>query len=268
MRGRAWFMILAIACVGVPTQAQQGGGGHGGEGQHGGGGCGDVFGDLVHILRDAGTGQPILQRRWIEMPKELAGYGWGYCPIPVDQDGVELAFGPLSCEVAEEDAERVVELDYFGRLNGGRTKERNNRMHFNEVVSTIASDEVGLVKTEETGRLRFGYECRVNPAGKRVCTDWEVVDSPMESMGLFTRLMKYGHLQTDPEEEDPWAHGDPAQGTRYHPALSHEDWAKFPRSLRHLLPMQGDAEACFPLLADGEGRGSLGSACHRSRRAR
>ena len=27
------------------------------------GGCGDVFGDLIHIKRDPTTGQPILQKR-------------------------------------------------------------------------------------------------------------------------------------------------------------------------------------------------------------
>jgi hypothetical protein len=60
-----------------------GGGGHEG----GGGGCGDVFGDLIHILRDEQTGQPIFAQRWIELPKEIPGYGWGYCPIAVDEDG-------------------------------------------------------------------------------------------------------------------------------------------------------------------------------------
>ncbi len=44
------------------------------------------------------------------------------------------------------------------------------------------------------------------------------VDSPMESMGLYTRLIKYGHLQTDPTQEDEWHHGDPKLPEQYHPA--------------------------------------------------
>ena len=97
-------------------------------GSGGGGGCGDVFGELIHISRDV-TGQPILARRWVELPKEEPGYGWGYCTIAVDASGEELGFADLSCDVAEEDLLRVVEVNYFGRLNGGRTKERDNRMH-------------------------------------------------------------------------------------------------------------------------------------------
>ena len=36
------------------------------------------------------------------MPKGEPGYGWGYCPIAVDEDGEELGFAPLSCDVAED----------------------------------------------------------------------------------------------------------------------------------------------------------------------
>ena len=128
---------LAIVMVPAPLALAQGHGGGGGGGHGGGGGCGDVFGDLIHLLRDEVTGQPILAQRWIEMPKELPGYGWGYCPIAVDEFGNELGFAPLSCDVAVADLERVVETDYFGRHNGGRTKERNHRMHFNEVISSL-----------------------------------------------------------------------------------------------------------------------------------
>jgi len=247
--GSFMVFLAAAAMVALPVAAQE----HGGGG--GGGGCGDVFGDLVHVLRDADTGQPILQKRFIEMPKELPGYGWGYCTVPVDENGEELGFAPYSCDIAEADIDRAVEVDYFGRLNGGRTKERNNRMHFNEVISTIAGDDVGQVRTDETGRLMLGYECALNAGGQIVCTEWAVVDSPMENMGLYVRLMKYGHFQTDPEELDPWFHGDPALGPQYHPALDYDDWTKFHSSVRHLLPRGGDAESCFPLGEDGVTRG-------------
>jgi hypothetical protein len=247
MRKGLLCLVAGLAIVMVPPSpaVAQGHGGGGG----GGGGCGDVFGDLIHIKRDAVTGQPILAQRWIEMPKEIPGYGWGYCPIAVDAEGIELGFAPLSCDVAEEDLERVEEVDYFGRLNGGRTKERNHRMHFNEVVSSIkAAEGVGM---DETGRLALGYGCTANSVGRVLrCDEWAVIDSPMESMALYTRLMKYGHFQTDPMEVDQWAHGDPALGTQYHPALGPEDWLKFTRGVRHLLPGNGNA-ACFDEALEG-----------------
>jgi hypothetical protein len=245
-KGRVCLVAgLAVALIPPPLVAQDHGGGGGG-----GGGCGDVFGDLIHILRDEATGQPILQKRWVEMPKELSGYGWGYCTVAVDAAGNELAFAPLSCDVAEEDLARVVEVDYFGRLNGGRTKERNNRMHFNEVLSSIK--DAGYVKEGPAGRLTLGYECAENAGGVPLCAEWSTVDSPMESMGLYSRLMKYGHFQTDPRELDLWRAGDPKLPEQYHPALGPEDYAKFHESARHLLPSVSDPWDCF-FDANGDG---------------
>ena len=201
----------------------------------GGGGCGDVFGDLIHIQRHAATGQPILQKRWVEVKD---GHDWGYCPIPLDATGKEIGFAPDSCDPADPDA--VVEVDYFGRLNGGRTKERNSRMHFDEVIANIKL--AGMVKQDETGRLKLGYDCQTNRAGEvSGCSTWSTIDSPMASLALYTRLMKYGHLQTDPAEVDIWAHGDPAAGIQTHLALDAGDWKKFHQSVRHLLP----ARDCF-----------------------
>ena len=67
----------------APSPAQE----HG----DGGVGCGDVFGDLIDVLRDATTGQPILQKRWVELPKETRGYGWGYCKIAIEKTGTSSA---------------------------------------------------------------------------------------------------------------------------------------------------------------------------------
>jgi hypothetical protein len=63
----------------------------------------------------------------------------------------------------------------------------------------------------------------------------------MENLALYTRLMKYGHFQTDPAEQDTSAHGDPTTLPQYHPALEAADWAKFQPSVRHLLPQNGAA---------------------------
>lgn len=229
-----WMMLIVTTFLllsTTPAIAQD----HGG----GGIGCGDVFGDLIHVLRDVETGQPILQKRWVEMPAEEPGYGWGYCVIAVDEHGEELGFAPLSCDVNEDDLDEVVEVNYFGRLNGGRTKERNHRMHFNEVISNIKAAD--LVQQDPTGRLMMGFDCK--DVGMPPCDEWSTVDSPMESMALYKQLMKYGHLATDPYEIDTWAHGDPKLGTQFHPALSAEDFEKFPNNLSFLLPDNGSNSA-------------------------
>ena len=74
--------LAAIVLFAVPARAQ--------ETTHG-----DVFGDLVHILRDPATGQPILQKRTILLPGDIPGIG--YCPIPIDSTGEEIPFLADSC---------------------------------------------------------------------------------------------------------------------------------------------------------------------------
>jgi len=49
-------LTLSILVTSAPARAQHGGG------ESGGSGCGDLFGDLVHVLRAPVTGQPILQK--------------------------------------------------------------------------------------------------------------------------------------------------------------------------------------------------------------
>jgi hypothetical protein len=249
-------MLAAVLLLpAAPAIAQD----HGGGG--GGGGCGDVFGDLIHIVRDELTGQPILARRFVELPKEVPGYGWGYCKMALDAGtGSVIPFLPYSCDLdldpdldGVEDYE-VTEVDYFGRLSGGRTKEKNHRMHLDEVISTIKMAEA-VSQEPATGRLMMGFSCEWQQNGSlKKCDEWDVVDSPMESMALYTRLMKYGHLQTNPQELDIWAHGDPKGVPPFHPALDPDDWAKFQPGVRHLLPGGGEA-GCYTDDYPGVGNG-------------
>ena len=235
-----WMVCLALLATVVsagPGLAQDPGG------EPGGSGCGDVFGDLVEIQRDAVSGVPILAQRWIELPRELPGYGWGYCPIAVDAAGNQIPFLPLTCD--PDPAFDAVEVDYFGRLSAGRTKERNIRMHFDEVVSSIKA--AGIVKLDPGGRLMLGTAC-TGKGQTLVCASWATIDSPQENLALYHRVTKYGHIQTDPAEIDLSSHGDPAAPTQYHPALGPEDWVKLRGHLRWLLPepnMRADTGACF-----------------------
>jgi hypothetical protein len=231
--------VLAASFVIPAPAAGQSGGGRGGGGGGGGGGTvdyGDLFGDLVHIMRDPTTGQPILQKRMIEYPMDVLD--WGYCPIFVDVYGAEVPFTPLSCEVDAAFVDRLVEVDYFGRLSGARAGERNLRMHFDEVIVKI--QEAEAVDRDGGGRLKMGTGCL--PDGS--CAEWTTVDAPFENLGFYHRLMKYGHIQTDPAEIDTSAHGDPEAGTVYHPALRAADWAKFRGPLTALLPRTSVTE-CF-----------------------
>jgi hypothetical protein len=66
----------------------------------------------------------------------------------------------------------------------------------------------------------------------------------MENMAMYNRVLKYGHIQTDPLEEDIDSHGDPEAGIVYHPALAAEDWAKFRGHTLTLLP-RPSASQCF-----------------------
>lgn len=235
-------MIVGVACsvavaASAPAVAQHGGGGEGG-----GSGCGDLFGDLVHVLRNAETGQPIVEKRWVLGPQDV--YLWAYCPVALTAGGEEIPFLPESCDL--DPSYDAVEVDYFGRLSGGRTKERNIRMHFDEVISKIKSSQ--WVGRDAGGRLTTASGCTVDPDGEATlsgCT-WKVIDSPQENLALYQRILKYGHLQTDPLEEDLDAHGDPALPTQYHPALSGDDWDKFLEPVTSLLPAKHtDLDACF-----------------------
>jgi hypothetical protein len=204
---------------------------------------GDIFGDLYHIKRDATTGQPILQKRWIEYPGDE--FDWGYCVIPVDVLGNEIPFVPLSCEVDPESSAAVVEVDYFGRLSMGRSKESNLRMHFDEVITKINGAQI--IDRDPSGRFKVATNCEVvgNVPVPATCT-WKLVDSPGENLAMYWRLLRYGHFQTDPLEEDTSPGGDPAAGTVYRPALTQADYAKFSGVMQALLPVPpAQAASCF-----------------------
>ena len=123
--------LMIAALVAAPAMAQHEGGGESG----GSSGCGDVLGDLIHILRSGH--RPADPGAAMGQCSRSGGYGWDYCPIAVDKNGQPIPFVALSCDPYDPTGTAVVPVDYFGRLSGGRTKERNSRMHFNEVISNI-----------------------------------------------------------------------------------------------------------------------------------
>lgn len=229
---KALFAALLFTIGSMSAHAQDHGSGSG---------CGDLFGDLIHILRDPATGVPILQKRSVLGAQDVRA--WAYCPIAVDAAGVELGFLPDSCDV-DPGTGTVVAVDYFGRLSAGRTKQRNIRMHFDEVVDKIKTSQA--VWRDATGRLTLGINCVGTIGPEAADCEWTAIDSPLENLAIYHHLVKYGHIQTDPAEVDTWAHGDPALPTQYHPALEAADYAKFVGVTRALLPVSVEAAAsCF-----------------------
>lgn len=233
---RFFIVTVAIFTTGVTEVAAQ---------EHGSGGeagCGDLFGDLIHVRRDPATGVPILQKRWVVGKQDIPG--WAYCPIALDAMGAEIQYLPDSCD-ADPASGTAVAVDYFGRLSAGRTKQRNVRMHFDEVIDKIKNSEA--VWRDATGRLALGLGCTSVGPDAATCGTWTLVDSPVENLALYHHLMKYGHFQTDPLEIDTWSKGDPTLPVQYHPALAAADYPKFVGEARDLLPV-GAAEAataCF-----------------------
>ena len=209
---------------------------------------GDLFGDLYEIKRDAVTGQPILQQRQVLLPGDVPGIA--YCPIAIDAAGEEIPFAPDSCEIDPTQLGRVVEIDYFGRLNAARTKERNQRMHFNEVISNIKAAEV--VTVDEAGRMKLGSTC---DAGG-VCAEWATIDSPMENLALYNRVLKYGHIQTDPLEVDTTSGGDPNQGIQSLPGPGRGRLGEVPRP-----PAEHAAEGQCQSVLHGPGAANFVAEC-------
>lgn len=239
---------LTVA-VAFPGTAQEGGGHTGGE-AGGSTGHGDLFGDLVHVKRvtePTATGQPILELRWVEYPMDARG--WRFCPIPIDETGAEIGFAVESCDALNPLA--VVEVDYFGRLSAGRTKERNIRMHFDEVIDTINDPAIYLVTKDVANRLEL-HSRTIDPLTGETIEAVKVIDSPQENLALYSRVMRYGHIQTNPLELDDSYHGDPNVGAVFHPALTAGSRAKFDLSAADLLPsLEGDECMTDPALTPG-----------------
>lgn len=234
--------ILLASSTGAFAQDSHGDGGESG--------CGDLFGDLVEILRTPTTGVPLLEKRSVLLPEGVRADV--YCPVglyrdPVSGTAVEVPFVQDSCDF-DTTTWTPTAVDYFGRLSAGRTKERNIRMHLDEVIEKIKGSEA--VWRDVMGRIILGTGCK--DLEKPSCATWTAIDSPVENLAIYQRLVKYGHLQTSPLEEDPWAKGGDSQATtQYHPALSRADWGKFVGETRQLLSTAGGCAGSTPLSSLG-----------------
>ncbi|MGV7222744.1 MAG: hypothetical protein ACQ9MH_14605 [Nitrospinales bacterium] len=150
---------------------------------------GDLYGDLYVILRND-DGVPILDENG--------------CLIPLAADGSELSLDydeedGIICEPDEDTAALLQGVD-FGRLNEGRAPQEVIDHAFDEAINMFnsASD----IALDPAGRIMLFIEA-----------EWKTIDSPLENIALYIKMMKDGHwITTDtssnsrggkPSNEDP-----------------------------------------------------------------
>ena len=141
-------------------------GGKSSTGKPGGAGTkkGDLYGDVVAILRDA-NGVPILDQ---------------YDHVqPVNANGVALPLTPEGDVVAEY-ANLVVPVE-FSRLSVARSPTKVMDKAYAEAISALNSAD--LISTDASGRLVV----TVNGEAK-------TIDSPLENLALYQALMNNGYL--------------------------------------------------------------------------
>ena len=98
----------------------------------------------------------------------------------------------------------------FGRLNIGRSPEAVLQAAFDEAINTINSQDTLAIEIDAAGRLLLTKnvydDLRVDPlTGKPLLlgTVKKAIDSPLENIALYVKLMQDGHLVTPADEREP-----------------------------------------------------------------
>jgi len=98
----------------------------------------------------------------------------------------------------------------FGRLNIGRAPEAVLQAAFDEAITTINSPDTLAIKIDAAGRLlltkKVYDELRVDPTTGEplyLGTVDKAIDSPLENVALYVKLMQDGHLVTPANEREP-----------------------------------------------------------------
>jgi len=104
----------------------------------------------------------------------------------------------------------LVEEVHFGRLNMGRSPEAVLQSAFDEAISTINSDDTIAINIDAAGRLLLTKnvydEIEVDPNTGMpllIGTIEKAIDSPLENLSLYVKLMQDGHLVTPADERLP-----------------------------------------------------------------
>lgn len=151
---------------------------------------GDVYGDLVEILRDPATGEPILVS-WYDSDDDGVNDSWVYDENgfvqPLDAEG---NFVPLDAEgeVYEEYADALVEVD-FGRASIARSPDAVVDKALADALEKLTADGV-VIGTGIDGRLTYTYPGDADGDGtvEPGETITGTIDSPLENLALYIDL--------------------------------------------------------------------------------
>lgn len=97
----------------------------------------------------------------------------------------------------------------FGRLNLSRAPEAVLQAAFDEAISTINSDDTISISRDAAGRLLLEKnvysESEVDECGAPAWlgTTFKAIDSPLENLAFYVKLIKDGHLVTPGDEREP-----------------------------------------------------------------
>lgn len=165
--------------------------------------AGDLYGDLVAILREPVNGVPILDQ-----------YG---CEILINASGgpyIYMIWDPdaKSCTIPEN--ADVVEIS-FGRLNVIRSPPQVLESAFDEAVKAL--NEATFITLDDAGRFLL-TRTAIDVDGFPY--DYiKAIDSSRENLALYNKLMLDGHLEGN-LGSDPYAHvGDPVAPPLLRPVL-------------------------------------------------
>lgn len=203
-------LLLILSSVAMIVNAGYGPGGPGGNPNKPGGGgaptsdAGDLYGDLVEIVREEVNGVPILDENGCEILINASGGE----PISMIYD-----VDSQSCTIPE-DAD-VVEVA-FGRLNIVRSPPQVLESKFDEAIRGL--NEATNISLDPSGRLLL-TKIAVDPEGIEYTYE-KAIDSPGENLALYKKVMSEGHLEGN-LGDDPYAHvGDPLADPVLRPVLN------------------------------------------------
>ena len=131
-----------------------------------------------------------------------------FIPPGESWDGVTYCDGVLWTDLIDEVS--------FGRLNLSRSPEAVLQAAFDEAISSI--NNADMIEIDATGRLllttdiypEFDTTTEFTEGGDPICVDalpidtvTKAIDSPLENMALYVKLMQDGHLITPGDERAP-----------------------------------------------------------------
>lgn len=202
-------LVLSSTVVMLATAGNGPGGPGGNPNKPKGGGAptseaGDLYGDLVAILREPVNGVPILDQYGCEILINASGGPYIYmiwdpdaksCTIPDDADVVEIS---------------------FGRLNVVRSPSKVLENAFDEAVKGL--NEATFITLDDAGRFLLTRKA-VDADG--IPYDYvKAIDSSRENLALYNKLMLDGHLQGNLGSNPYTTQRDPAAPLLLRPTLN------------------------------------------------